>query len=312
MTTDMVPSMNDQPTKSPRRRWLSFSLRSMLMFVAVAGISMGWMAWHVNRVRNQRLVVAELSSVGGLVIYSYQWQQRTRQEPPGPKWLRSLLGDDIFADVKEVDIRHDHVTEQTLARVATLPAVLTLMMRSDRISDSGLAHLAKMSTLQQVDLYSPGLSDASLAQLAKIEGLKYLTVDSPQLTDVGLEYVGKLKKLEAIDIKADQVTGESLAQIATLPNLRQLTLDSKQLADVGLVHLQLAPRLKHIAFKKGKLTEGEIERLCEAHPLCRVWAPQIEHGRMNEYRIIEYGRRDRTLILNSPLAPSRTSNPGRL
>ena len=276
-----------------------------MLVVAFAGISLGSMAWHVNRVRNQRLVVAELSSVGGLVIYSYQWQQRSPQEPPGPKWLRSLLGDDIFADVKEVDIHHDHVTEQTLAWIATLPAVHTLYMESGRISDSGLANLAKMSTLQQVDLYSPGISDSSLAQLAKIEGLKALTVESPQLTDVGLEYSTKLKKLEDLRIMTDKVTGDGLAQITTLPNLKCLQLGSKQLADAGLVHLHRATKLNRIILFKGKVTKGGVERLCEARPGCKVWAPRDKRGGISEYS-------RRTLILNSPIDASQNSDPGRL
>jgi len=261
-----------------------------MLLVAITSIPLGWMAWQVNRVRNQRLVVAELSSVGGLVIYNYQWQQRSRQEPPGPKWLRALLGDDIFANVSEVDIRHDHVDEQTLARVATLPAVLTVMIQSGQISDGGLAHLAKMNTLQQVDLYSSGLSDASVAQLSKIKGLKYLTVESPQITDVGLESIAKLKKLEHLRIRADRVTGDGLAQIATLPNLTNLTLDSEHLSDAALMHLHPAPKLKVISFHHGKLTKGGLERLCEALPDCKVWAPQIRDGRMIQYRHLLYSK----------------------
>ena len=283
MMGDPMASMNEQSPKSGRR-WLRFSLRSLMLLVAIVSIPLGWMAWQVNRVRNQRLIVAELSSVGGQVIYSYRSQQMRPQEPPGPKWLRSLLGDDIFSDVKEVDIRHDHVTEQTLARIATLHAVHTLHMESGQISDNGLAHLAKMSTLQQVVLQSRGFSDASLAQLTKSKGLKALTVYSPKLTDVGLKYVGKLKKLETIDIMADKVTGDGLAQIATLPSLNHLYLVSEQLADAGLVHLHRAPKLKSIVLFKGKVTKEGIERLSEALPGCSVHlARNVEQSRFQGY-----------------------------
>jgi hypothetical protein len=272
--------MDEMLLKTSRLRF-RFSLRSLLLLVAVVAIPL---ASHVNRVRNQRLVVAELSSVGGGVIYDYDFQQPSLQEPTGPRWLRSMVGDDFFAQVSEVDINHDQVTDQMLARIATLPALSNLLLCSGRISDSGLGHLAELSTLQRVDVQSPGISDASLAQLAKIKGLKYLTVSSPKLTDAGLEYIAKLKELEDLAITTENVTGDGLAQIAKLPHLKDLYIVSEELTDAGLVHLHRAPKLKKIILFKGKVTQVGIERLREARPGCMVhWARNVEHGKFIGY-----------------------------
>ena len=49
-------------TPNTRRRWLQFSLRFLLLLIAVVAIPL---AWKVNRVRNQRAVLAEIQRLGG-------------------------------------------------------------------------------------------------------------------------------------------------------------------------------------------------------------------------------------------------------
>ena len=62
-------------TTKPKRRWLRFSLRTLLIFMLVVCVAVGW---KFERVRKQRVAVAWVQEMGGTVYY----------EPHGPGWPR--------------------------------------------------------------------------------------------------------------------------------------------------------------------------------------------------------------------------------
>src|SRR5262245_8259132 len=94
------------------KRWLRFSLRTMLVLITALCI---WLGFQVNAARRQREAVTAILNAGGIVAYDYQVvsrRQRTSLAPgisswqdysfdsgratPGPKWLRQYIGDDYF------------------------------------------------------------------------------------------------------------------------------------------------------------------------------------------------------------------------
>ena len=86
-------------TKS-ERRFLRFSVRTLLIVLTILCI---WLGWKVERARRQREAVAFVHEMGGSVNYDYEVDNDGRfapnAEPPGPKWLRRQLGVDFFDDV---------------------------------------------------------------------------------------------------------------------------------------------------------------------------------------------------------------------
>jgi len=100
MTTD-----HPNPSK-PRRRWFQFSLRTLLVLLTVLCV---WLGVTVNRARKQREAVAAIEALGGYVRYEYQYG--SGQEPPGPKWLRELIGEEYFVSVVYV-VLHNYGSPQ--------------------------------------------------------------------------------------------------------------------------------------------------------------------------------------------------------
>src|SRR4029077_18430243 len=119
----------------PRRRWFRFSLRSLMLLVVLIAVPIGL---KTNQVRNQRLVVAEIESLGGHVMWAYE---PSRSEPPGPNWLRRLLGDDFFAEIYHVTIDNPGVTDETIGSIAELPNLCSLYFESDAVTDEGVARI---------------------------------------------------------------------------------------------------------------------------------------------------------------------------
>lgn len=85
---------------SRRRNWLSFSLRTFLLVNLFMGVCLGVVGIIVLRARRQREAVDEVQRLGGTVMYDHHevdprmWS--TVGKPPGPKWLRRLLGPEYF------------------------------------------------------------------------------------------------------------------------------------------------------------------------------------------------------------------------
>ncbi len=108
------PSKADPPKR--KRRWLQFSLRSLLLAVLIVAIGMAaWIVPIKNRAQRQKEAVDAILKGGGFVVYDYQeYGERIHEDakPPGPDWLRKLLGDDVFTNVIAADVESNDGLER--------------------------------------------------------------------------------------------------------------------------------------------------------------------------------------------------------
>ena len=92
-------------TQFSLRRWLQFSLRSFFVLLTALGV---WLGVASQRAREERDAVQAIEALGGTVAYDWQYERLTDEivftcrpgkEPPGPRWLRRVLGDAFFQRV---------------------------------------------------------------------------------------------------------------------------------------------------------------------------------------------------------------------
>ena len=88
-----------------RLRWFQYSLRTLLLVMLMASVGMSWFAVKMQWVRRQREAVEVITRLGGFVTYDWR-SDGSGLEPPGPAWLRNLLGEDFFGEVVEVLLAH--------------------------------------------------------------------------------------------------------------------------------------------------------------------------------------------------------------
>ncbi|MEX2027177.1 MAG: hypothetical protein WEH44_07745 [Pirellulaceae bacterium] len=169
--------------KCPKRRWLQFSLRTLLLAMLVLGVGLGWFA---ERVRRQREALSKIIRYGGQVTYDYQLDAsgnfRRDQfgnylhglQPPGPKWLRQLLGDDYFQSPVTIWLESDEGVGfldselQVLAEpIQSLHELKSLSLCGSPITDAGLTHLRGMTQLKQLDCRGTKVTDRGIESLQK-------------------------------------------------------------------------------------------------------------------------------------------------
>ncbi|HUT92608.1 MAG TPA: hypothetical protein VMY37_24155 [Thermoguttaceae bacterium] len=203
-----MSSAPSTPAKPKRRRRLQFSLRTMLLGVLVFALVCAWLGGKIKAAREQQEAAKAITAAGGFVMYKHQLREAfvipgpgyRPPQPPGTKWLHSLLGEDFFARV---------------ASVHYPPGA----------GDDMLGYLDHLPYLTQIDLGGTGVSGAALAQVKKHENIESLSLRSTDVTDADLVHLGALRRLESLDLAHTAVTHKALATLAELPRLQRVRLE---------------------------------------------------------------------------------------
>ena len=268
-----APMQTDSPKAAPpkrRRRWLQFSLRTLLLVMLAAGIAARSMT---VKAEGQKSAVARIRQDGGSVKYDYQDRNIDSAgrwvggaEPPGPAWLGRLLGDDYFVNVVDVQVASDagleqigalgslrnlyrrpvsggrpRITDAGLKYIAGLTQLRWLCLDDTRITDAGLVYLDGLSELQQLDLAYMAVTDDGLKHLAPLSRLANLDLSGTEISGVGLQYLSGLVNLQHLDLSRSMVNDEGLDRVGRLRSLRRVSLAGAiQISDEGVSKLKKA------------------------------------------------------------------------
>jgi len=205
--------VNHPPLKSRRSsfrvwRWLGLFVT---LLVAI------WLGCHAKSARHQRLVVEEIRSLGGYVMYDYE--ARNDQigkplSPPGPQWLRDIVGDDWFQSAYYVRLEGAAVTDSSLPRLEQLPYLRGLEIRSTSVTD--VSFVAQLHELVALKLSHSPITDEGLRALPGLQKLRSLDVSGTRITDEGLAYVGKIENLEVLKANGTAITNAGLRHLQNL------------------------------------------------------------------------------------------------
>jgi hypothetical protein len=120
----------------------------------------------VERARSQHAAVEAIEASGGSVMYDFEL--RDMAEPPGPRWLRSLIGDDYFMRVEFVLFWDPETTDEHLRLLRSLHRVRRLHLDSTRITDAGLSQLKHLSDLEFLTLTGTDISSEAKRELLHV------------------------------------------------------------------------------------------------------------------------------------------------
>jgi hypothetical protein len=206
MTTELTA------TQKPRRGWLQFSLRMVMVFVLAISLSLAWLGMKVKRANEQRSAVEAIRALGGYVVYDHEYAFHEyeychfletgppvpfglSEDPPhpGPAWLRRLFGDDLFAEAVYVEGSDD--ADRIVSRVGQLPylrhLVVGLASQDCPVTDSSLVRVKGLTRLKTLSLLHARVTDAGLVHLRGLSRLQYLDLSDTQVTDAGVAELQK-------------------------------------------------------------------------------------------------------------------------
>jgi hypothetical protein len=157
--------MTDTP--KPRRRWLRYSLITLLVVVLLTSIAMSWFAHRLQKSMRQHEAVEAILVAGGGVKFDFEIDQSgnplPEASPPGPAWLRHWVGDDIASNVVEAEVQ----TDAALEGIKDLPQLHQLHLFSQGITDAGLEHLEQLPQLETLYLENTQVTEQGVRKLQK-------------------------------------------------------------------------------------------------------------------------------------------------
>jgi hypothetical protein len=274
--------MTDAERSMPvsRRLWRR-TARLCLIILLLITLMCTWMGILANRAARQRRAAAVINR-RGQALYDYQvedgWargipisflQKSPSPPPPGPKWLRELVGVDYLASVVKVtfwvpdedalraldDLPHvasfrldgHEFGDRELERLAGLK-LRDLTVENTSASNAGWSVLDTMTSLEDLSLRGDNVSDATLGHVRRLSQLRSLMIDAPRATDAGLANAGALGNLEfLLFTHCYNMTDATLESLRGLNRLKSLSVYRGKATYEGLRRLQMAlPHLQHV------------------------------------------------------------------
>src|SRR5436305_672385 len=141
-------SLPDQHNRRPRR-WFQFSLRTLLIVIAVAAALAFAYAKTIEPYRLQREAMAVITNFGG----SYKTEDAVG-------WVRYL--DKDAQDVVVVDLADCDRPDEYWPHLARLPRLRTLVIGGHSVGDEQVAALGRVGSLRGLVLDSTLVTDVAL------------------------------------------------------------------------------------------------------------------------------------------------------
>jgi internalin A len=304
---DIVSSKPSNP--KPRSRWFQYSLRTLMVFVTLSAVACSWFAVKMQQVKRQKEAVAAFRDNEYVTNVSYDYEfddfgnSISSAEPPGPAWLRRILGDDFFVNVFSVEIwgnanaRSEHLqylnqlrilaihdldfTGKGLNYIKDLQNLEKLEITFSEITDDSLINLRGLQQLKYLCLSGP-ISDAGLKHLEGLNQLQYLALlFCDRVTDLGLKHLENLVQLQTLDLTDTGITDTGLNSIRGLTQLQTLSLSGTKITDSGLTRLKNLSQLKELGLENTPITDVGMANLPESL--------HLETLRLNKTQITDAG-----------------------
>jgi Leucine-rich repeat (LRR) protein len=265
----------DGAARGGKRRWLRFSLKTMLLVMTLGVVLMG--AWRLclTPLRMQAVAAQDFQQAGGTI----------HVEVDEGAWPYRLVGAELPEKIIYADLRNCKLTERTRSHLTWLYGVQTLYLSGPEVTNILLHAVSRLPSLRKLGLDSTLVTHDALEEFSQsAPHVQVILGDAPEIRELdslpGVSIELNLRKrsdtqLEAIvglTLYGDDVDNATLAKVdlPLLLSLRRLSIHSSSVDDDGLSVLSNLDKLTHLDLCASDVTDGCISHINHLRSLTRL------------------------------------------
>ncbi|WP_442485084.1 leucine-rich repeat domain-containing protein [Aeoliella sp. SH292] len=249
-------------------RWLRslfrFRLRTLLVVMLLVSVACGYLGKHLYRKSIERPIVARIEAAGGQVGYDYQWSpslanHMSEADPPGPQVIRLLLGEDIFTSVETVWLSGAN-TNDDVKQVCNLPALRSIWLRGNQISDNCVPALVNAERLEGISFFCTSITPSGLRHFKDLPRLKHVSLAEGSASTNHVQAVAQLPHLETLQIFRSEANGRAIKSLGRVQRLERLELhECAMLDDSELTSLRALHGLRRLELSSTSATSEVLK-----------------------------------------------------
>ncbi len=281
-----------------------FSLRSLLLFVGLCGITC---ALFVQSILRQERAIDIIKSAGGDVYYgasndlvspmiTLDASDGFPEKPPSlfmssaPQWLDSVVAVDLsgcnvscdtleslqaFGRLRKLHISHSGLSGSDLHGLAHLTNIEILSLLFTRIDDRSVALVRQFPRLRKLYLDGTLISDDGVAKIASCKCLTDLSLASTRISNRCLAELSRSRSLQKLCMASnDGVTDASFASPRRFTQLRELDLNGTSISDVSISQIASIATLQFVDIRNTFVSHDGFMILGTKRPDIKIqWSP---------------------------------------
>jgi hypothetical protein len=221
-----------------------FSLRTLLIVMATAGVLLAMAARVHSRGQRQRQILAAASEVGGDASYDFECNKSRYYA--AQRWLAPRIGADYVGQVQHLTYRAHGSPEwrQSIAAATELTSIEQFSACCHEIEQQDIEQFARLPALKQLSLLHVRTLPV-LTPLAKLEHLEQFVLSScHEVTAEKLRPLQQLRKLRIISLSYTDAGDELIPVLASFPALEELHVGDCEITTAGLAGLKSSRSLR--------------------------------------------------------------------
>jgi Leucine-rich repeat (LRR) protein len=235
-----------------------FSLRTLLIVMATAGVLLGMVARVHSRGVRQRQILAAASEVGGAARYDFECDKSRYYA--AQRWLAPRIGADYVGQVLHLSYRAHGSPEwrQSIAAATELTSLEQFTACCHEIEQQDIEQFARLPALKQLSLLHVRTLPV-LTPLAKLEHLEQFQLCScNEVTSEKLRPLQQLKKLRVVELGYTDAGDELIPLLASFPALEELHVDGCEVTTAGLAGLRDSRSLRTLYVDDSQIKAKEM------------------------------------------------------
>jgi hypothetical protein len=257
----LIDRLTGSGTTQRDLRWYQFSLGSLLVFMLLACVVMGFVMCWLHSQKAWGIAEANRS------IKKYRSGDSFMIGSSIKLNLYEIEALGRMTELKDLYIHGPNVTDETLLILQRLNKLERLSLDESAITDMGLVHLSKLTNLQILHVRSTNINGIGFIYLKNLKQLQILDLTGTKITDAGLEHLKMLTQLKQLVLSETEITDAGLEHLKNMTSLECLYLRNTKVTDAGLEYLKGLNRLYWLDLMETKVTNAGIKDLQKALPL---------------------------------------------